>query len=115
MGLNYSNIAQMVSSVLAMIIFFVVAVAPIYSYSKIMDSFEQLTDASFRDKYLPLIESTKIQHNSTISQMWTPIFLFRRFTYAAILCVLQDIPVMQIGLCLIQSALVSFIINFHNK
>lgn len=35
--------------------------------------------------------------------MWIPIFLFRRFTYAAILSILQNIPSMQVGLCIIQS------------
>jgi hypothetical protein len=60
MGLSYNNFAQLFSSVLAMIIFMVVTVAPIYSYSKIMDSFEQFHDFKFREKFLPLIESTKI-------------------------------------------------------
>lgn len=71
-----------------MIIFGIVTVTPIYSYSKIMDSFESLHDSKFRDKFLPLIESTKIKKHSTTAQMWVPIFLFRRFTYAAILCIL---------------------------
>ena len=88
LGLNYSNFAQLFSSIIAMIIFGIVTVTPIYSYSKIMESFDILHEKKFRDKFLPLIESTKIKKHSTTAQMWIPIFLFRRFTYAAILCIL---------------------------
>lgn len=88
LGLNYSNFAQLFSSIIAIIIFWIVTVTPIYSYSKIMDSFDILHDKKFREKFLPLIEATKIKKHSTTSQMWIPIFLFRRFTYAAILCIL---------------------------
>jgi len=88
LGLNYSNFAQMFSSAIAIIIFGIVTVTPIYSYSKIMDSFDSLHGKKFRDKFLPLIESTKIKKHSTTPQMWIPIFLFRRFTYAAILSIL---------------------------
>jgi hypothetical protein len=56
---------------------------------------------SFRDKYLPLIEATKLRRNSTLNQMWIPIFLFRRYTYAGILCVFQDVPILQILFCIL--------------
>ena len=65
LGLNYSNFAQMFSSVIAIIIFGIVTVTPIYSYSKIMDSFDSLHEKKFRDIFLPLIESTKIKKHST--------------------------------------------------
>lgn len=43
-GLNYNNYAQMFSSVLAIVIFAVTTVSPIYSYAKIMDSFDKFTE-----------------------------------------------------------------------
>jgi uncharacterized membrane protein SpoIIM required for sporulation len=87
--------------VLAIVVFLIVTVAPVYSYSFIMDNFDKLRDIKFRNKFMPLIESTKVTTNSTLNQMWIPIFLFRRYTYAGILCVLQGIPILQLILCII--------------
>ena len=100
-GLNFENFAQIFSSVIAMVVFVIVTVTPIYSYAKIMNSYNVLHTKEFKDRYNPLIEATKIKFNETVNQMWVPIFLFRRYTYAAILCVLQKLPVLQLATCII--------------
>jgi len=41
-GLNYQNLAHYVSSGLTALIFFAVTVAPIYSFSKIMENFDKM-------------------------------------------------------------------------
>lgn len=45
--------------------------------------------------------------------MYVPIFLFRRYTYAGILCILQPYPAFQIVICAIQSLMVRIIIIIY--
>lgn len=69
-----------------------ITVYPILNFAIIMRYFEYLPTEWFERKFGAITEQTKFKRNSTVCQMWNPIFLFRRYTYAAILVVLDNHP-----------------------
>lgn len=105
-GLNYDNKDQVIASILGILIFSLVTLSPIAFYSLIMDKFNLLPTKEFRSKYKMLVESTKLRSDSTLNQMWIPIFLFRRYTYSGVLCVFQNYPFLQLVFCIVQSIIV---------
>ena len=91
-GLRFDNKALMTANGLAMFVFLIVTFFPIWAYATIMENFDRLHLEEFESKFAPLIECTRMKLNSTVNQMWVPIFLFRRYTYAAIIVVLEGNP-----------------------
>ncbi len=97
-GLRFENKAQMTANGLAICVFTGVTFFPVWAYSTIMKNFDKLHLEEFESKFAPLIECTRMKLNSTVNQMWVPIFLFRRYTYAAIIVVLEGNPNLQMPL-----------------
>ena len=84
-GLFLYNIDQKIANAIAMVVFIIVTFYPVWVFAIIMNNFNLLGNHSFHSKFGALVECIKYKLNSTLNQMWIPIFLFRRFTYAAIL------------------------------
>eukprot|EP00347_Sterkiella_histriomuscorum_P010086 403338732 len=103
-GIQFDNYSQYMATGIAVIVFIIVSVYPILVYSIIMTNFDKLSLHSFHARFGATVECITYKLNSTLNQMWIPLFLFRRYTYSAILVVL-DQPVLQIMLCISQSVM----------
>ncbi|CDW82422.1 UNKNOWN [Stylonychia lemnae] len=88
-GLYLNNIDQRIANGIAIVVFMIVTFYPVWVYSVIMNRFNVLGSHTFHSKFGALVESIQYKLNSTLNQMWAPLFLFRRYTYSAILIVLQ--------------------------